>query len=95
MRPLMMTMAAALAAALLAPGAASAFELNEPATSSGLSLENETTRFSDPVQAKVLPEISLEAFGGSLGNMRPNYIPEPPQETPNWFYSSPSFRARR
>jgi len=91
----MMTMAAALAAALLAPGAALAFELNEPATSSGLSLDTDTTRFSDPEERKVLPEISLEAFGGSLGNMRPNYIPEPPQETPNWFYSSPSFRARR
>jgi hypothetical protein len=94
MRPMLM-IAAALAATLILPGTASAFEMSEPSASSGLKLDNDATRFSDPMERKVLPEISLEAFGGSLGNMRPNYIPEPPQEAPNWIYSSPAFRATR
>jgi len=94
MRP-MMTLAGVLAVALVAPGAASAFEMEDPAAPPAFTLNNDTTHFSDPVEGKVLPEISLEAFGGSLGNMRPNYIPGPPQETPNWYYSTPSFRARR
>jgi len=92
---LMMTLAGVLAVALVAPGAASAFEMDDPAAPSALSLNNDTTHFSDPMEAKVLPEISLEAFGGSLGNLRPNYIPGPEQETPNWYYSTPTFRAHR
>jgi hypothetical protein len=94
MRP-MMTLAGVLAVALVAPGAASAFEMDDPASPSALMLNNDTTHFSDPMQTKVVPEISLEAFGGSLGNMRPNYIPGPEQEAPNWIYSTPSFRANR
>jgi hypothetical protein len=90
----MMTLAGVLAVALVAPGVASAFETDDPAPTA-LSLNSDTTHFSDPMEAKVLPEINLEAFGGSIGNLRPNYIPGPEQETPNWYYSTPSFRATR
>ncbi len=92
MRPTIL-LAAALAITMLLPRGAFAFETNDaPPT---ISLEDGATRFSDPSEAKVLPEISLEAYGGSMGSFRPNYIPEPPTETPGWFYSSPTFRATR
>ncbi|MGB6347365.1 MAG: hypothetical protein WBE08_12655 [Methyloceanibacter sp.] len=86
-------LAAALAVAMLLPRGAFAFETSDaPPT---LTLEDGATRFSDPSQTTVLPEISLEAYGGSMGSFRPNYIPEPPTETPNWLYSSPAFRSAR
>lgn len=86
-------LAAALVPAMLLPCAAFAFETNDAAPA--ITFEADTARFSDPREAKVLPELSLEAYGRALGNLHPNYIPEPPAETPGWFYSSPAFRSSR
>jgi hypothetical protein len=108
MRPVFLA-AAVLAAAALLPVQASAFELDSPNAAGGLGAQNFDIdidgagpqagtvfeRFADS-DDKNKPG-TLQVFGNDLGGTYgiPNTIPGPPNQTPTWFYSTPSFRASR
>lgn len=99
-------LAAALTAATLLP--AQAFELDSPSPAGGIGSQNfdfdvdsalrpgtVLERFADSDDKN--KQGKLQVFGNDIGGTYgiPNTIPGAPYETPNWFYSSPTFRAAR
>lgn len=105
MRPILL--AAAISAVIFLPASAGAFELDSESPSGGIGGANfeidipgvtaksgtVLERFADRDDKN--KEGKLQAFGDNLGGGYglPNYIPGPPNETPGWYYSTPSFRA--
>ena len=82
----------AIAAALLLPGTARAFDVD---TASATNPDG-TARFSDPDDEPAVPGLQvlgIENDGGQPGGV---YIPQSPasSDAPALLYSSPAFRAR-
>jgi hypothetical protein len=88
MRP---TLILAVIAALLVPGAALAFDANDP----GPQNSDGSAGFTDPDEAPVMP--GLQAYGVDSDTAQSSgvYIPQSPASTdlPPLLYSSPAFRS--
>jgi hypothetical protein len=106
MRPIVL--AAVLTAAMLLPAKAIAFELDSPSPVGGIGGANFDLGIdpSLPEAGTVLERFAdgdtkgkpgkLQVFGDNLPTYgMPNYIPGPPNEAPNWLYSTPAFRTAR
>jgi hypothetical protein len=105
MRPIFM--AATLSVVMLLPVAAQAFELDSPSPAGGIGAANfdidipgvnqpggtVLERFAD--QDGKDKQGKLQVFGNDIGGTYglPNTIPGPGNETPSWYYSTPTFRA--
>lgn len=101
-------LAAALTAVTLLPAKAIAFELDSPSPVGGIGGANFDLGINPdaPGAGTVLERFAdgdskgkpgkLQVFGDDLPTYgMPNYIPGPPNEAPNWVYSTPAFRATR
>ena len=99
---------AALTAAMLFSAPASAFEIDSSApVGGGASFNLNIDEFNRPAPGTVLERFAdthdksqpgaLQVFGNDIGGTYgiPNTIPGPAAQPPNWFFSSPSFRAAR
>jgi hypothetical protein len=99
---------AALTAAMLFSAPASAFEIDSSApVGGGSSFNLNIDEFNRPAPGTVLERFAdthdksqpgaLQVFGNDIGGTYgiPNTIPGPAAQPPNWFFSSPSFRAAR
>jgi hypothetical protein len=86
------TLILAIIAALLAPGAALAFDTN----SAGPLNPDGSAGFSDPDEAPVIPGLQAYGIDSDSAGSSGVYIPQSPasSDVPPLLYSSPAFRSR-